>query len=72
MKAKIRLDTTGDVTKFVDITSEIDCPVVITDNQGLRVNAKSIFGALHAMEFSELWCESEKDIYASIKDFIVE
>ena len=72
MKAKIRLDTMNDVTKFVDITSKIDCPVVITDNHGLRVNAKSIFGALHAMEFSELWCESEKDIYASIKDFIVE
>lgn len=71
MKNKIRIDTMQDVNKFVNITSQLDGKITITDNAGLTVNAKSVLGALHAMEFEELWIESDKDIYSAIEPFIV-
>lgn len=71
MRNKIRIDTIQDVNKFVSITSQLDGKITITDNAGLTVNAKSVLGALHAMEFEELWIESEKDIYSAIEPFIV-
>ena len=74
MRAKIRLDTVSDVNKFVDITSKLRQPITITDGNNLRVNAKSVIGVLHAMEFDNLICETEEDndIYMAIKEFIVE
>lgn len=35
------------------------------------MKAKIRLGALHVMEFNELWCESEEDIWLAIQDFIV-
>ena len=71
MRNKIRIDTIQDVNKFVNITSQLEGKITITDNAGLTVNAKSVLGALHAMEFEELWIESEKDIYSAIEPFII-
>ena len=71
MKAKIRLDTMSDVQAFVRIASLQCGNVYITDDSGLRVSAKSLLGALYALEFDELWCESEKDIYTAISHFVV-
>jgi hypothetical protein len=45
--------------------------VTITDKQGLRVNGKSVLGMLYAMEFEELWCESDVEIYHLIEKFLV-
>ena len=71
MKVKIRLDTGADAIKFSNIASALEGNINIVDNKGLRVSAKSILGMLYAMEFEELWCESEKDIYSHIVDFII-
>jgi hypothetical protein len=71
MKAKIRLDTTNDAANFSNICLSLPGLITITDNKGLRINAKSILGMLYALEFEELWCESENDIYMKIKDFII-
>jgi hypothetical protein len=71
VKYKIRLDTLSDVTKFVKITSAINSKVTVTDNQGLKVSGKSILGMMYAMEFDELWCESDIDIYNAIEKFLV-
>ena len=71
MKVKIRLDTVTDANKFAAITSTLEGKITITDTKGLRVNAKSVLGALYALEFTELWCESENDIYSHIRDFVV-
>lgn len=70
IKVKIRLDTFSDATHFVEIASNLKGKIVITDGAGLCVSAKSILGALHAMEFENLWCESETDIYNEIKEFV--
>ena len=71
MKAQIRLDTMRDVQDFVNIATRMHGNVYITDNAGLKVNAKSLLGTLYAMEFEELWCEADEDIYRNIEDFIV-
>lgn len=72
MKYKIVLDTVSDVTNFVkNITTEKEANVTVTDNRGLRVNAKSLMGMLYALEFEELWCESDTEIYEKIKDYVI-
>ena len=71
VKAQIRLDTMSDVHRFVKIATAQTGNIYITDDNGLRVSAKSILGALYALEFDNLWCESEVDIYHVIEDFII-
>ena len=71
MKYKIVLDTVSDVTTFVkNVITEKDANVTVTDNRGLRVNAKSLMGMLYALEFDELWCESDTEIYEKIRQWV--
>ena len=70
MKNKIIIDTRTAALELAAITKGIDADVTITDNNGMRVNAKSLVGALYAMEFEEVWIESSCDIYDMIKDFV--
>lgn len=71
-KYKIVLDTVSDVNKFVSIANEfLNSIITVTDNNGLRVNAKSLMGMLYALEFEELWCESDTEIYEKIKDYVI-
>ncbi|MBQ0101970.1 MAG: hypothetical protein KBT31_04155 [Firmicutes bacterium] len=73
MKVKIRLDTMKDIQNFVKITISSGAErIVVTDGNGMVVNAKSVLGMMYAMEFDELYCESDKDIYTAIKDFVIE
>ena len=46
--------------------------ILVTDGEGMRVNAKSMLGMLYAMTFAEMWCECDKDIYMYIKEFCAE
>jgi hypothetical protein len=71
MKAKIRIDTGSEALRFSNITSTLEGKITVTDNKGLRVNAKSLVGMVYAIEFEELWCESEKDIYSAIEEFVI-
>jgi len=71
-KYKIVLDTVSDVNKFVSIANSfLNSTITVTDNNGLRVNAKSLMGMLYALEFEELWCESDTEIYEKIKDYVI-
>lgn len=67
MKVKIRLDTQQDAARLSAIASGVDGSVTITDDNGLRVNAKSVIGVLYSLEFTNLWLESDKDIYRLIE-----
>ena len=75
MRVKIYLDTVTDIANFViavaHATGKTDT-VWVKDNKGSCINAKSFLGLVAAREFDEIWCESEKDIYSSIKPFVVE
>jgi hypothetical protein len=71
MRSKINLDTMKDINDFVRICTRIPVPVHITDGAGLKVSGKSLLGVMYAMEFDDIWCECEKDIYLDIEKFIV-
>jgi hypothetical protein len=71
MKVKIRLDTMKDINQFVAICSKVPAPVYITDGVGLRVSAKSVLGVMYSMEFTDIWCECEEDIYSRIYNFTI-
>ena len=70
MRVKINLETTHDAIELAKIATYVSGKVLITDGNGLTVNAKSVMGALYALEFSDLWLESEKDIYSMISKFV--
>ena len=69
MRVKINLETTHDAIELAKIATYVNGKVLISDGNGLTVNAKSVMGALYALEFSDLWLESEKDIYSMISKF---
>ena len=71
MRAKIRLDTMREITDFVGICSGVIPAVHITDGNGLKVSGKSLLGVMYAMEFKEIWCECDIDIYHEIERFVV-
>ena len=71
MKVKIRLDTMKDINQFVAVCTKIPVPVHITDGAGLKVSAKSILGVMYSMEFTDIWCECEEDIYHHIEQFTI-
>lgn len=75
MRVKIRLDTITDIGNFVVAVSHAtgkDDQVYVTDGDRCCVSAKSFLGLVATRDFTELWCESEKDIYSSIAHFIVD
>jgi hypothetical protein len=73
MKQKIQLETMSDIEKFVNNVSAVPEDVFIEDGLGSRVTAKSLmFTATAKMYWAELYVTCDKDIYMSIKDFIVE
>ena len=71
MRAKIRLDTMKDINRFVAICTAVNVPVHVTDGAGLKVSAKSVLGVMYSMEFADIWCECEEDIYKEIEPFVV-
>lgn len=72
MRNKIRLDTITDVRDFVCAVENLPGDIVITDGSKHKINAKSILGAVYARaDFSELWIESENDIYRHIEKFVI-
>lgn len=72
MKLKINLDTMSSISKFVDICSRIERPVYLTDENGdFKVSAKSLLGALYTMEWSDVWCICDTDIYQKIQQFVI-
>ena len=71
MRVKIFMDTIEQAKEIERIAKECDDAVHIKDGTGLCVNAKSLVGVLHAMEFNELWLESEGDYFIKFKNYII-
>ena len=72
MKAKVNLDTMSRINAFVTICSRLDCKVDLIDGTGYRVSAKSLISALATMDWSEVFVECERDIYAYLYEFLAE
>jgi hypothetical protein len=71
MKVRIRLDTMKDINQFVSICSKVPEAVHVSDGAGLKVSAKSILGVMYSMEFDEIWCETEANLYSQLDKFII-
>ncbi len=72
MKYRIRLDTMTDVNRFVKIATQNPGKIMLTDGENFTVSGKSLLGAMYTMEWDQVFCESENEIYRLIKDFIVD
>lgn len=70
-KVKIQLITQTDVVEFVTIASQLNGEVKLIDGRNYCINAKSLLGSLAAMEWEELYCVSDEDIYSKIAKFAI-
>lgn len=73
MKVKIDLETGKDISDFVAAIDSLpqDTKVYVTDNNNFRISARSmLFLSVAKIEWTELWCECEKDIYSKIEKFV--
>lgn len=71
---KIRLETLTDATNFLAAVSQVpDEEVYIRSGAHLCTSAKSALGChMAAIEWNNLLCECNADIYTKISKFIVE
>ena len=69
-RAKVRLDTRTDILRFVERVCSVSVPVFLTSGV-YCVSGKSLLGAIYTLEWDNLWCECEEDIYHLIEDFII-
>ena len=73
MRARIRLETLSDINRFINVVTPLPGKIVVKNStEDFIVNAKSIFVMICAMNYDDLWVESENDVYSHIKDFIIE
>ena len=73
MRVKINLDTMTDINDFVKAVTNYGGNVYLTDkDRNFIVSAKSMLGAIYSMEWGEVCCESDDDIYHILSRFIAE
>lgn len=71
MKQRIRLDTMSDIRSFVDTVSTVTEKVTLEDDDGNRVSAKSLLGAVYTVEWKTIYCYCDKDISGIILPWII-
>ena len=71
MRQKIRLDTMDDVKKFVEVANKVPADISLEDDDGHRVSARSILGALYSLEWSSIYCCSDSDTSAMFLPWII-
>jgi hypothetical protein len=72
MKARINIDTLDKIYSFVRICETLVGDIRLIDGGGYCVSAKSLVGAIATMDWSQVYVESERDIYLYIQDFVAE
>lgn len=73
MRIKINLDTMTTVNRFVSDMTKYKGNVYLTDkDRNFVVSAKSMLGAIYTMEWDEVWCESDEDIFQIINKYMEE
>ena len=71
MRRQIRLDTMTDIQKFVNTVSGVTERVILEGDEGHRVSAKSLLGAIYSMEWTRIYCHCDKDISGLILPWTV-
>lgn len=73
MRVKITLDTMTSINEFVKTMVNYGGNVYLTDEKrNFIVSAKSMLGAIYSMEWNEVWCESDEDIYHLLRKYIAD
>jgi hypothetical protein len=72
MRVKINIDTFSKINAFVNICTQLEGDIKLVDGSGYCVNARSLLGAVATADWSQVFVESENDIYSHIQEFIVE
>ena len=72
MRVRLDLITTGDVTEFVRICNTIPYRIDLCNDDNHHVSGKSLLGALYSLEWSEIYCTCEQDVYSKIQKFAKE
>lgn len=71
MRIKLRLDTMTTINKFVNDMTKYNGNVYLTDkDRNFIVSAKSMLGAVYTLEWDEVWCESDEDIFQIINKYM--
>ena len=69
---EIRLDTLTDIHEFIKLVSTVSGKVSVEDDDGNRVNGKSLLGMMYASgEFPHKYVVSDTDISGLILKFII-
>ncbi len=69
-KVKINLVTFKDVQEFIEIVTPLPGSIVLEDpDNGFKINAKSLLGAMASIEWDNIFVISDEDIYTAIKKF---
>ena len=68
---KINLNTFRDCVRFVNAIKGCRCKISLEDGAGYKINAKSLLGALATIEWDNLYCCSEEDIYSLIEHWVI-
>ena len=71
MKHRVNLDTMTDIYNFINAVSCVNENVVLEDEDGHRVSAKSLLGALYSLEWNSTYCCCDKDISGLIIKWII-
>ena len=71
MRARIRLDTLGDIKAFIGAVASVEEKITLEDNDGHCVSAKSLMGAIYSMEWDAIYCNCDKDITTLIMNWVI-
>ncbi len=71
MRARIRLDTLGDIKAFISTVAPVTENITLEDNEGHCVSAKSLMGAIYSMEWDAIYCNCDKDITTLIMNWVI-
>ena len=70
-RTEIRLDTLSEVNKFVETMSAVNEGVWLADDNGCKVSAKNLLGALYSLEWNHIYCYCDIDINAKLMPWMV-
>ena len=70
-RTKIRLDTLNDVNQFVAAMTSLNKKVWLEDDEGNRVSATSLLGAIYSLEWKRIYCYCESDITSKLMPWMV-
>lgn len=70
IKYRIELVGLNDCKNFVEAVEKSGKTVKLTDGNDYCVSAKSLLGALAALEWDSLYVESDEDIYTTIQQWV--